>query len=327
MPRRKFTIPMSIVLFIAFTLVGTYLVRKSMLEQTMVIAMEMGDVGEMQRLLVCWPCPVNARDERGQTPLHWAVLNRNVRLAGALLDAGADTEAFYGPLRDRPDAFSVFVFESVTGTPLHWAVFGGHHGLVRLLIARGADVDALTRDDYGSDSEGYTPLELSVEDGDQISVADLLKSGADVEGAGHESHWPLMLAAREGRTAIIKMLLDHGANLQRTGVDGYTALHHAAALEEPTAAKVLLERGANTAARDSQGNTPLHLTALNGYTGCAGLLLKHGADVTLRNKDGKTPLMLAEGEWDPSRSRSIFGPSPGERQAVAELLRKHVAKE
>ena len=90
MRRPKFTIPISIVLFLAATLVGTYLVRKRILEQHMVTAMEVNDEDMVMGLAKSWPSPVNVRDELGTTPLNWAVKFGSVELVAEMVARGAD---------------------------------------------------------------------------------------------------------------------------------------------------------------------------------------------------------------------------------------------
>jgi ankyrin repeat protein len=66
---------------------------------------------------------VDSRDGMQNTPLHYAVIQGRLEVAGWLLDAGADPNA------DGEDSF----------TPLHEAVLHSHLEIVRLLLRRGAD--------------------------------------------------------------------------------------------------------------------------------------------------------------------------------------------
>ena len=70
---------------------------------------------------------INARDERGATPLHGAAAHsKNPEVVALLIDRGADVEA-----RDE-DGW----------TPLHGAAGSNTLGVIGLLIDRGADVSA-----------------------------------------------------------------------------------------------------------------------------------------------------------------------------------------
>ena len=104
---------------------------------------------------------VNARDEGGLTPLHYAAALGSPESIAALLAAGADLDA-----RDERG-----------GAPLHWAaVVGytidkGHSENIAALLAAGADINA-------RDEEGDTPLHWSALSGTPEQVAALLDAGA-----------------------------------------------------------------------------------------------------------------------------------------------------
>jgi hypothetical protein len=57
----------------------------------------MGDAAAADYLLRHWPAMLAARDEHNLTPLHYALLRDNYRMARLLLRAGADLEAQIGP--------------------------------------------------------------------------------------------------------------------------------------------------------------------------------------------------------------------------------------
>jgi ankyrin repeat protein len=80
---------------------------------------------------------VNAKDNHGMTPLHWASWKYCIIIIAELfLDAGADVDA-----------------KDVIGqTPLHLASIRNHIEIAKLLIKRGADL--MAKDKYGA-----TPLD------------------------------------------------------------------------------------------------------------------------------------------------------------------------
>lgn len=99
--------------------------------------------------------------EGGDTSLHHACGFGPVRLVRVLLEA-SDTAA----LNDR--------FDDCCYTPLTWAAVKGRLDVMKLLIGKGADVNA--RD---IDRDGWTALELALEEGQFDSARLLLTHGAD----------------------------------------------------------------------------------------------------------------------------------------------------
>ena len=92
MRRRRFVVPLSIVAFLVLTLVGTYFVRKRILEKHMGAAMDVYDDVAVLRLAKAFPCPVDARGGLGWTPLHWAARRGWKEMVGHLLARGAGVE-------------------------------------------------------------------------------------------------------------------------------------------------------------------------------------------------------------------------------------------
>ena len=115
---------------------------------------------------------VRARDQNGNTPLHFAAgQNENPDIINALIQAGADiharTKNGYVPLHGaaennkNPDIITALIqagadinAKSKDGfTPLHWAAVLNQQEAVLLLLENGADATI-------SNGEGLTPLDL-----------------------------------------------------------------------------------------------------------------------------------------------------------------------
>ena len=294
MPRRRFTIPISIILFLVGTLVGTYLVRKRILERHLAIAMEMGDDEEILSVVNSWPCPANARTRQGLTPLFWATRGGNAAAVERLLRNGAETQVV-GSV-EMTSGWSTGFSE---GTPLHVAAEAGRGDIVELLVRWGADPNAK--------SPLGTPLDFAICARRTPVLRMLLEAGA-TPGDGTIRGVPPL-----GRTQdLAALLLDLGAKVDRRDTQGRTSLHWAALTGEKQYLEFLLEKGADINAPDGEGDTPLHVAARHGREDIAALLLTHGADVSARNRKGQTPLMLAEEKG---------------YKGIADLLRKHGAKE
>src|SRR5271155_1820794 len=91
-------------------------------------AAQKGDLATVQTLLKSHPHLVFSKDDRGDTPLHWASAKGHKDVAQLLLASGADVNA-----------------RNNNGwTPLHYAVSHDRKDVVELLLANKADVNAKT---------------------------------------------------------------------------------------------------------------------------------------------------------------------------------------
>ena len=99
---------------------------------------------------------VNETNEDGETPLHLAADNGNVKIVKLLLAFGADVNG-----KDNDGS-----------TPLHRAVQSSSAEVVEALLAKGADIDA-------RNSDGNTPLKAALEREEKAkAVTELLRKAA-----------------------------------------------------------------------------------------------------------------------------------------------------
>ena len=137
---------------------------------------------------------VNAREEDGDTPLHYAVAYKPTHIK-ILIGAGAIVNA-------RDDRSS---------TPLHDAAFYGNAEKIKLLIKSGADIEA-------REEGGWTPLHSAVLYGKDIkygkdtSLKVLLKAGANPNTRDNLGKTPLHAAVQEGHIIYVRILLNAGAD-------------------------------------------------------------------------------------------------------------------
>ncbi|GAA3410513.1 ankyrin repeat domain-containing protein [Paenibacillus hodogayensis] len=212
---------------------------------------------------------LHAADERGNTPLHWATLTRQLPLIDVLLERGADIRARRGD----------------GATPLQLAIAGGDYWfrarrdlterairnewfLVGYLTARGADYD----------------IGAAAAVGDTERLTLLLEADPQLANAGSPAGFrPLGFAAKYGHTAAVRLLLEHGAdpNAPETDAPQGSALWHAAAGNHAGCAELLLERGALPDAAVEAGGTPLFIAISKGYDRLVRLLYAHGGSIGL----------------------------------------------
>ncbi|MBU0581296.1 MAG: ankyrin repeat domain-containing protein [Candidatus Margulisbacteria bacterium] len=229
---------------------------------------------------------VNTKNIAGETPLHIAAQNGNIKIMESLLKNGADINA-------KTNDFIGEDADYYGYTPLHMAIVYDQKDAVLFLVEHGANIEL-------TDAAKQTPLLIAARKRNGKDILQiLLNKGANLYVKDSFNNNILLIAAQEGYPENIKFLLDKGLPLEVTNNNGETALHlarvHAAAIE------LLLDRGANIEARDNEGETPLHKAVRYQSLDAVKVLLDKGARVNIRNNKGETPLFLAAYWYDAAK--------------------------
>ena len=287
--------------------------------------------GAFARALVDAGADVNARDDRGRTPLHTVVDSRRRglgdSLVAVLVEAGADvnarTETGVTPLHralNYPDVVTALIEAGADpaavddsghiADPVSCQNFVTHSffalatpDLATRCIEEGASLNAamFRQSPVYFDLFGDRPLHTAAESAsDPATITALLDAGAPLHARDRSDHTPLHHAAQHGTPANVRTLIEAGArvDMRASGfsVDwgwDWTPLHLAAQNPDPGVVRVLLEAGADVSARAYYGQTPLHLAADNENAEVTALLLEAGGDVNAREWMGRTPLHVA----------------------------------
>jgi ankyrin repeat protein len=179
------------------------------------------------RLLLDRGAAVDARDEWGRTPLHWAASTGYIKAVELLLDRGADINA---KDNDGLGSGTGSWRQGYGRTPLHYAAYQCEPDVVKLLLGRGADVNA-------KDKGGRTPLDAASEEGHTKVVAIIravtgsalsLDAGADVNAKDNEGSTALMRAAKALDADMVNALIAARADINAKDNNGWTALMLAA---------------------------------------------------------------------------------------------------
>ncbi|KAH6970798.1 ankyrin repeat-containing domain protein [Ilyonectria sp. MPI-CAGE-AT-0026] len=209
-------------------------------------------------------------DDKGQTPLHIAILHSRWNLATKLIQAGADLEV------RQPDG----------RTALHLAISMRNHEFAQLLISRGAKVDRVLRE--------HTPLTMAISTQCTAITANLIDSGADPNLPSRNGNTPLLAAASTGHDETIRYLLAHGADPSACpSQSGYSAMHMAAHKDKPHILQLLASSGAPVDPLDRACETPLLVAAKLANGDSARRLIKLGADTERIGPDGMSVLSHA----------------------------------
>ena len=141
-----------------------------------------------------------------------------------------------------------------------------------------------------------SPVADAAARGDKTAVKQLLKDGADVNGAQGDGMSALHWAAERGDVELADMLIFAGANISAvTRIGQYTPLHLAAQAGNAVVAKALIKGGADVnATTTNSGVTPLHLAASSGNVDVITALVDAKANDNVKEAEaGQTPLIFA----------------------------------
>lgn len=205
------------------------------------------DIRRVQELIEQQPGLVHAADERGNQPIHWAVLTRQLDLIDYLLKHGANINAM------RPDGAKPL---DLTNGDYHYRswyrdlppnAIRKHEVVIGYLMSRGA----------------YCDISVAAKIGYYDRVKELLEKDPALVNrlptyVDYYSGLPLRCAAAAGHVEIVKLLLQRGANPNEPepGIAPQGgALHAAIGGKHFEIVKLLLEHGANADAEvESSGN-------------------------------------------------------------------------
>ena len=243
--------------------------------EEMAAAIKGFDEERVRSLLDARPELVSAADGRGNQPIHWAALTRQLWLIDLLLERGADIEAkrpdgarpinlgggdynYRSWYRDLPDS-GLRSAEVVTG----------------YLMARGA----------------YCDISVAAKIGYYRRVKELLDADAGLvnrlpDYVTYYNGLPLRNAAAAGHMEVVKLLLERGAQVNepepRIAPFG-GALHSAVGGRHYAIVKLLLDRGADANAMVESSGDVLHMAKVVGAP--AEIIELIAARVTRRDPD------------------------------------------
>jgi len=217
-------------------------------------AADAGDVAQVETLLAAGVY-VNAPDDYGTTPLHYAAQDGYADVVKLLIEAGASLDT-----------------RAEDGSTALLLAMGNERGDLepaKLLLQAGADPNIPNR-------YGRTPLFWVVTNGQAELVRLLLQAGADVHATTDAGNPPVQIAAFAGLPEVLTLLIDAGAPVNVQDQVGDTPLHDAALQGRVAAAQALIAAGARVNTANNAGHTPLDLARQHGHGGVAQVLRAAG---------------------------------------------------
>ncbi len=285
--------------------------------------------GEMEsaRILLEAGADVNERTEEDGTALVIATASGHEKLSLFLLDKGADPNAKDGygitPLHYalHEGLLTLAGFKPSSSDRFGWQR-PNMPGLVKALLAHGADpnvrvgkaIASLDNPFLGRGSEdppqvdpvGATPFMLATASGDVASMRILVEGRADPKATTAEGVTPIMVAAGLGT--------ERNSRAEKNAVE---------------AAKLAIALGGDVNAPMKDGRTPLHAAVYLGWNEMVRLLVESGAKLDAKDIYGETPMSISLGDPEGLLYRNRPGGRYDERfwkpkgqKATTELLLK-----
>lgn len=266
-------------------------------ETAMHIAARNGQLKMLQALLEEGGDPTQ-QSKNGETPLHVAVRHCHLAVAKELLSYVSMTSS-------RIDAVMLVNQQNWEGeTPVHYAaelVKSMTHfefedtDIMRLLLQYDGDKNIQTKLTH------ETSLHYCARAGNEDILLEIVKhiGNTCIQNAVNKQSkngWsPLLVASEQGHIQIVKILLQYHARVDVFDeYHGKAALHLAAENGHEQVADVLLWHKAFVNAKSKLGLTPLHLAAQNGYNDLVRLLIEtHNAVIDALSLAKQTPLHMA----------------------------------
>ncbi|CAB0031841.1 unnamed protein product [Trichogramma brassicae] len=259
------------------------------------------------------PVKVDARDNEGKTPLHYAISHRHKKVFELLLRRNADANVFdnYGSTAlhticmvndDNGWAKMLFeISEEMNGlvqidargmcdfTPLHHALVKEElRPVAELLLRKGAATNLV-------DWEGFTPLHTVCKYADDedrvrmlIDISNEENKPLEVDARDKLGRTPLHLALARGNGQVVKYLLKLGADPNLADKSGFSPLHvvskdlydDAAFLTLFCDASKEVNRPLQLDAQDKNGWDAFTMAVANLFLNVVDVLLDQGADLS-----------------------------------------------
>jgi len=233
---------------------------------------------------------VNAVDENGKTPLHYAVERKDLELAHFFISIGANIDAL----------------DNENQSPLGISVNNNDSEIAELLASKGANILLPIKNDT-------TAVALALEKNPDLFKALLNPSSVALADASGKNvlHLASINGNVQGVTDILSILPSSSASINTKDNDSKNALDYALSYPNSKNHMVIAEqlilsgansenpiyyyfapavRSANYNIRRNEGLAPIHYAVIDNYTGLFSFLIDKKIDVNIKSTSGATPL-------------------------------------
>ena len=180
---------------------------------------------------------------------------------------------------------------------------------VQTLLAHHANPNAWRGDFIGDlfnrGNGHFTTLMLAANNGSEVLVRDLLKSGANVNSRyynGSIQTTPLLYGIVSGNSKVVQLLVDGGSTVNFYDGSSFGSLHYAISSNNYDIVKILVDHGADIEMKNMNGETPIFDAIRFENIKSIKLLIDKKANLNVKNKLGQTPLSLVI----PATHKEIF---------------------
>ena len=124
---------------------------------------------------------------------------------------------------EKQDADFVQRIDKEGHTFLHWAALAGNNTMIEYLLEKGVPLNEHSHNDYGP-----RPIHWACVHGNVKTMDLFLERGVPIDTTDLNGCTPLIVSAQYGQSLSISYLLQKGANKFHVDINGDTALHWAA---------------------------------------------------------------------------------------------------
>lgn len=268
----------------------------------LICAAQRGDLDAVN-ILIQYGAKLNVKDLRGNTALMTAVSNGHLSIVEALIKNNANfdifnikKDSFMTIALRRSDSFKYLkiVPDEVLAahlnhcdpikhlSPLMYACYARDYKTVKLILKHPVELNT-------KDSQGYTPLMISMIKRHSQIVQALVEKEPDVTVCNSSGDNVLTLAAKiKDGHKYFDMLVSLKADIDAPNTQGFNPLLIAVEQNNSRLVKIILDCGADINFKNHKGDSALTLAVKRGHDKVARALILRGADLTLTDSEAKT---------------------------------------